>query len=58
MIIQILEQAAYFYAQSPRFTLVTNQTGQAVVQLFESMRYKPEGGGFETSGRTMNLSPT
>ena len=54
----MLKQAAYFHALSPRFTVVTNQTGQAVVQLVESMRYKPECRGFETSGHTMNLSST
>jgi hypothetical protein len=54
----MLKQALYFHAQSTRFTLVTKQTGLAVAHLVESMRYKPEGRGFETSGRTMTLKST
>jgi hypothetical protein len=54
----MLKQAAYFHALSPRFTLVTNQTGHAVAQLVEALRYKLEGREFETSDRTMTLKST
>jgi hypothetical protein len=54
----MLKQAAYFHAPSSPFTLVTNQTGQAGAQLVQAMRYKPEGHGFENSGRTMTLRST
>jgi len=56
--IHMVKQAAYFHALSPRFTVVTNQTGQAVGQLVEALRYKPEGRGFETSGRTLAMRST
>jgi hypothetical protein len=51
----MLKQAAYFHSLSSRFTLVTNQTEQAVGHLVEALCYKPEGRGFETSGRNMAM---
>ena len=54
----MLKQTAYFQSLSPRFTLLTNQTRQAVGQSVEAMSYKPEVRGFETSGRIVTLRAT
>ena len=54
----MLKQAAYFHSLSPGYTLVTNQKGQTVAQLFEALRYKAERRQFESSGRTMTLKST
>ena len=54
----MLKQAVYFQALSPHFTLVTNQTGQAVGHLVEALRYKLEGRGFDTSGLSKALRST
>jgi hypothetical protein len=44
-----MKQVTYFHALSPHITLDTDQMEQAVAQLVEVLRYKPEG-------RVSNLS--